>query len=72
MGKDRITAKDRNSALKELCNENFMIYIVLCFIISITPFFDKVLPHTTAVATEFMGKGKTILRDSKTKRDFVA
>jgi hypothetical protein len=35
-------------------------------------FFDKVLPHTTAVATEFMGKGKTILRDSKTKRDFVA
>ena len=35
-------------------------------------FFDKILPHTTAVATEFKGKGKTIPRDSKTKLDFVA
>jgi hypothetical protein len=35
-------------------------------------FFDKILPHTTAVATEFRGKGKTIFRYSKTKLDFVA
>ena len=35
-------------------------------------FFDKILPHTTAVATEFRGKGKTIFRYSKTKQDFVA
>ena len=30
-------------------------------------FFDKILPHTTAVATEFRGKGNTISRDSKNK-----
>ena len=35
-------------------------------------FFDKILPHTTAVATEFRGKGNTISRESKTKLDFVS
>ena len=35
-------------------------------------FYGKILPHTTAVVTEFMGKGKTISRESKTKPYFVA
>ena len=35
-------------------------------------FYGKILPHTTAVVTEFRGKGKTIFQDSKTKLNFVA
>jgi hypothetical protein len=34
-------------------------------IISITPFFDKVLPHTTAVATEFRGKDTSFSGNDK-------
>ena len=34
-------------------------------------FFDKILPHTTAVATEFEDKSNTILQYRKTKMSFV-
>ena len=32
-------------------------------------FFDKILPHTTSVVTEFKGKGNTISRDNKHKHE---
>lgn len=35
-------------------------------------FFDKVLPHTTAVAKEFMAKVMLFSETAKTKLDFVA
>ena len=34
-------------------------------------FFDKILPHTTAVATEFEDKSNTILQYRKSKMSFV-
>lgn len=54
MGKDRNTARDRNSTRKELCK--YLIIIMFCIYNFNNTFFDKVLPYTTAVATEIKAK----------------